>query len=1279
MSVEVRPEFDATAPLPDGTLLLEASAGTGKTYTITSLVLRAVAELGIELEQLLVVTFTRAAAAELRGRIRTRLLAALHAAETAVAADQEGTELDLEQLADGDRIVAHLLTGVDAAELRRRAARLRTAAEELDQATIDTIHGFCSATLSRAAPDVAVELDLELAEDVTGLIDELVHDHLVRELRHASDAWYRLVTAHVRPDQLREIARRLEAEPHLRVLPEPTLTGDPTTTWEEAVADLRARWAAQGTALVAWLADHGKDGFEGRYYNRTRPAREAAKLTAWCAEPVPDPGDLDAIHSALTYVSRRAIETRATTPAAVPDHLDVIDAADRLLALPGELATDVLVRFAGRVRGELTRRKTHRGVLSFGDLLVRLDEALADDATAAAVRAGVRARFSMALIDEFQDTDPVQWRIFDRLFGADARLQLIGDPKQAIYAFRGADVGTYLEVVQQVPADRRFTLLTNHRSDARYLDAVDQLFDPDRFGSLGPFGVADIPFPRVRARDSHREDRLRFPDGPRPPLVLRFVPRSLAAEDGGDPPAIITKGWAGPNLTRALVADVVELLTSGATLPADDDDVRRPVGPGDLAVLVRTNAQAQRIQTALLDAGVPAVLESDASVLHSPEATAVQRLLDALLAPSLERAVRPALLGPLIGVDAATLDAATDAERDGWAESLVRWATAWQERGIAVALRQVLDEQQAAEAVLQRARGERTLTNLLHLREVLHRVEATDRLGPAALAAWLREQRRSDTPEATDRQLRLESDADAVTVVTVHRAKGLQYGVVFCPLLWESRPVSKTEARVLRYRDPVRQQLVLDVEPDVDRKDEACQLAARARWEESLRLLYVALTRAEHRCVLMTGAFTSSGASPLYRLLHAAAPGPDGKLPTDPRDRSDEQLLAELRALASPEVEVTVLEAVTDPPRWTPPGGALPTLVHRDVTRPLDRSWQRTSFSRLTAGEHPTPRHAPPDDARDLDHLVGEPADGPLDAGATPRSGSASASDALLELVPPLAGFPRGPRAGTFLHELLEHLDLTADRERIAALVDERLRRSPFEVAWPGAPGGGRDLVDPGQLVEGIVGVLMTPLGPVLGDRRLADIPRGDRLDELAFDLPLAGGYAAGDAAVTLEAIAAVAERHAPTTTLPLERFAARLRARRSAPVRGFLTGSIDLVARLDGRYLLADHKSNWLGTRERLTLADHHPDRLAEAMLEGDYLLQASLYLVALHRFLRLRLPGYDYDRHVAGFAYLFLRGMVGPGTPRGADGTPYGVVAARPPRTYVEQLDAVLRGEAP
>ena len=1285
MSGQARRPFEATGPLPDGTLLLEASAGTGKTYTITTLVLRLVAEQRIALDRILVVTFTRAAAAELRGRVRGRVAAAVDAFERA----RDGT-LDVDALADDDAEIAFLVReGIERGEeeVAARLRRLREARERFDDATIDTIHGFCQRTLQQAAPDVDVDLGAELTEDLSDLVEAVVHDVATRELRSADADWYRALSeAGIGRGRLTELAERLEAEPHLRVLPEPDGAEEPQAVWSERVAAFRAAWREQGQALTDWLLEQAeaKAFADHAVYNRKKPSKEQARIDAWCEQDAVPFGVVE--DADLSYVSRRRIEGKLRDPTVLPAAFTVVDAAEALLDTPADLLTRFQVRVAHAIRDELARRKAAAGVLSFTDLLRSLERALSDPGTRDAVRAAIRARFDAALIDEFQDTDPVQWNIFASVFGgADGRLHLVGDPKQAIYAFRGADVHTYLAAARSVPATARFTLPTNHRSDQRYLDALERLFGrEDAFAPDGVFATPGIDHVPVRAAERHAADRLTFPGGPRPTLELRFVPRDLAlTPEQVEAGETIRKGWAAAQLPRHVASEVLAFLRSGAELPGGDGRARA-AAPGDVAVLTRTNHQARRIQAALQDVGLPAVIGSDQSVFDTPEAVALQRLLDALLQPGSDRAVRPALAGPVLGRSAAELVGADDRRWDGWVDAIERWGRLWRDRGLAVTLRTILAEEGTARRLVGEQRGARTLTNLLHLGELLHEAESARRLGPEGLAAWLREQRLAGHGRREELEQRLEDDAEAVQVVTVHRAKGLQYPVVWCPFLWEGRLLGPGEEHVLRFHHPDDQQLTLDLHVDADRppKSDHVLAAARERWEEGVRLAYVALTRAQHRCVVHTGPFTGSAPSALARLLHAASFTTDARgRPTaapDPTGHGDAELLADLHALATDDLGVTTVAELAPPRPWTPPPAPEVDLAARRLARELDRSWQRTSFSRLTHDDPAMPSVAADDgpdaEGRDHDQAVEE-------ADAAAVEPTADAADAADEPQVPLAAFPRGAEPGTFLHGVLEDLDFTHAHD--AAAVDAAIADRLDSTGLAG--------VDRTGLRHGLQAVLTTPLGEVAGERALADVPPDDRLNELAFDLPLAGGYAAAGTPVTLSRIADVLERHAAGTTAPLAAYAARLRQRRDVPVRGFLTGSIDLVMRFRGsagedhRHLVVDHKSNWLGEVDadgtaRSTVTHYHPDRLAEVMVDHDYVLQYHLYLVALHRYLRWRLgSAYRYEQHVAGVAYLFLRGMVGPDTPRAADGTPHGVYVDRPNPALVADLDAVLKGERP
>ncbi len=770
-------------------------------------------------------------------------------------------------------------------------------------------------------------------------------------------------------------------------------------------------------------------------------------------------------------------------------------------------------------------------------------------------------------------------------------------------------------------------------------------------------GTQDIEYVAVSAPDVHQADRLRWPQGP---SALRLT--QIMRE--GDEYAR-RKDWTNRHVPRQVAADVVRFLTSGAEIQ-DDDGSWRAVQPRDVAVLTRTNAQAQAVQEALQAAGVHAVATGGGSVFDSAEAVTLQRVLDGLLHPHRERDAKAAVITPLFGVDATTLVTMDEREWERRLEQLATWSQIWREHGVAEAMRRILDDGGRARLLTLRA-GERRLTNLLHLLELLHDAERRGRLGPTALAAWLRDRRHDPRKDRDATELRLESDEDAATIVTIHRAKGLEYPVVWCPYLWEQSSLFDSELPSLRFHDPADEdRLTLDLHVKHDRppKDAHKAQAKQETWQERLRLLYVALTRAEHHCTVYFGALTGYGKSPLGHVLHGLAGVTDKYLPSDAELAGR---VADLAASADGRITVATADLPDEVPGYPPPASQDGELAARERTQSLDRVWGRTSFSALASGDHPAVT-SEATDLRDVD--AGTEHEPPMDTG-----GDADQQEPDV----PLAAFPRGAAAGIFLHEVLERFDFTRADEpgELETLVADQLRRHRFV---------GQDA---GAVADGLRAALHTPLGGLAGDVPLAEVAYSHRLNELRFDLPLLGGDAAGRGrSVDVRRLAAVFDHHADGLPILADAAQAMRRLDRHA-VRGFLTGSIDLVFRRSvggrPRYFVADYKSNWHGDRgaepgsDRSTVSHYRPDVLGEAMVAHHYLLQAHLYLVALHRFLRWRLGGgYRYERDVGGVLYLFLRGMVGPATPATADGGRHGVYAWRPPAALVEDLDRLLGGEA-
>jgi len=900
---------------------------------------------------------------------------------------------------------------------------------------------------------------------------------------------------------------------------------------------------------------------------------------------------------------------------------------------PGSLSQERL-EFARAVRAEVDRRKHRRRVMSFDDLLSQLNDALEDPQSPARER--MRARWSVVLVDEFQDTDPVQWSVLHRAFGPDSgtrALVLIGDPKQAIYAFRGGDIDSYLAAVDGAH-DRR-TLSTNHRSDAPLVDALQVL---TRGAQLGHDSIEVLPVTAAH-------DGSRLADAPiGDPVRMRVV--DIPTEDDALPSIAAVR-----KVVAADLADqVAELLASDATYDG------RPVGAGDIAVLMRSLNQAGAIQHELAARGIPCVVADRDSVLTSQAADEWITLLEALERPSPDR-VRSVALTSFFGRTASELDAGGEELTDDIAEQVRDLVDIFRQRGIA-AVQEATVGWGLAARVLGRPDGERLLTDLEHVGELLHDAAHGRRLGLVALLAWLREERRDEAAAETAaaRQRRLDTDAAAVQIVTIHSSKGMQYPVVMLPHSFD-RWIQDTR-REVAVRHHVAGERMLEIGDPLDR-----DAVARSRAEdaaEELRLTYVAMTRAQSQIVLWWARTKNSANSGVSRLLlgrgadEAVVPAALYPLPS--------MTEAMERFTGWQQAGGLILESAA-------PTGASPIAAQRDHTvltaraleRTIDTEWRRTSYTGLLkAAETGAAATA-----------VTEPEiTGTLDEGDDESEQEAVAVPAARAdggLPSPMSDLPAGAGFGSLVHAVLEHADPQADdlADELRAVVTEHLRWWPVDA-------------DVDDLVAGLLPAFDSPLGEVADGLTLREIGLNDRLCELDFEIPLAGGDRP-DADVTqvrLGQIADVLRRHVLADDL-LSHYADHLVGPLGEQaLRGYLGGSIDAVLRVGERFVVVDYKTNRLGAPDApLTAEDYSPEAMAASMQHSHYPLQAMLYSVVVHRYLRWRIPDYDPARHLGGIAYLYLRGMCGPQTPM-IDGMPCGVFTWRPPAAMVVELSDLLAG---
>lgn len=721
-----------------------------------------------------------------------------------------------------------------------------------------------------------------------------------------------------------------------------------------------------------------------------------------------------------------AAEDRSVLENRIADLCNAGAGSGELTELAKRFVISLQSEFCEWAREQLARRKAERGVQSFDDLLTGVDDALRNDPRAA-LRKTVRERFPVALVDEFQDTDPVQYSIFAQIYSdSDSPVFLIGDPKQAIYGFRGADVFTYLKAAKV--ASRRYTLHQNWRSEAKLVDGVSAIFNQRQ----DPFVIEGIDFPPVRG--SGRTDAEAFTTCGRRDQPLRFW---IASADDR------------PRVGEALAAEIASLLAGETKIGA------RKLEPRDIAVLVNANAQPPGIQQALAKFHIPSVVYSAASVLKSAEATELLRILLAVAQPTQEKLVRAALATQALGLGATALETLSGDETE-WEATLNRFADyhlLWRDEGFVQMMRALLIAEKVRSRLLGWRDGDRRLTNLLHLIELLHTACVENRFGIDALIKWLARQISGPSDGRDEYELRLESDEDAVRIVTIHKSKGLEYEVTFYPYLRrEPWPGGK---EFLKYHEG--DELVLDLE------ESHPALQKREELAEMVRQLYVGLTRARHRSYLIwQGTSKKSKSKSALSWLFSKEVSADAFLDR----KGDSDTIAKVRAIfaCSDTTAVENLPAAAGGFFARPSPGEQP-LAARVFNQHIDSSWRISSFSSLISGRLEEP------DAPDYDAVESE-------------------SDLAEEAVLPAEGvhaFPGGMRAGTCLHLILEQLDFT-DRLQLRPLVTRRLTDFHFEQF--------DDVV-----CETLEKVLQTPLGEEAFT--LSEISRASRLSEVEFTFPI--------------------------------------------------------------------------------------------------------------------------------------------------------------------------------
>ncbi|KJZ46308.1 exodeoxyribonuclease V subunit beta [Pseudomonas fluorescens] len=1200
-----------------GSQLIEASAGTGKTFTISALYLRLVLGHGAESSgfgrellppQILVVTFTDAATKELRERIRTRLA--------------EAARFFRDETPAPDSLIAELREEYLPEQWSGCANRLDIAAQWMDEAAVSTIHSWCQRMLREHAFDSGSLFTQTLETDHSDLLGEVLRDY------------WRLFCYPMQGDALNWVRGNWGGPaallPRVRGLfsserdsvegKEPAeLITECLQERRAALLELKMPWRQWADELLAICHQGvGSKSVDGRKMQARYFEPWFEKIKAWAEDESLEQLDIG------TGFTRLTPEGMAEAwKGEAPSHPG-LDAMPGLKASLDGLPTPdaaVLQHAAQWVGTRFEEEKRRRAEMGFDDMLLRLDAALQSDG-GERLATLIREQFPVALIDEFQDTDPVQYRIFESIYriednNPECGLFLIGDPKQAIYAFRGADIYTYLRA-RQATAGRLHTLGTNFRSSHGMVSAVNHVFEraESRETGRGAFlfreksGENPVPFLPVESQG--RKEILHI-DG-------QVVPALNIWHLSADQP--LSGATYRQQLAAACASEITALLNGGqqgrAGFIQDGKDFRGLL-PADIAILVRDGKEAQAVRGELSARGVRSVYLSDKdSVFAAQEAHDLLTWLKACAEPDVERPLRAALACITLNLSLAELERLNQDEL-AWEARVMQfrhYRELWRKQGVLPMLRRLLHDFQLPQTLITRSDGERVLTNLLHLSELLQQA-AAELDGEQALIRHLSEHLALSGQAGEEQILRLESDEQLVKVVTIHKSKGLEYPLVFLPFICSAKPVDGSRLP-LHYHDATgKAQVTLrpTAELIVQADDE--------RLAEDLRLLYVALTRAQHACWL--GVTDLKRGNNNSSVLHLSALGYllGGGAPLAESaglKRWLEDLQQDCPALSYGEMPEATVE------HYHPPHNDATLLAPLIPKRKASENWWIASYSALRIGDSMS---VGTDEAPESPQAQKLFDDERLDPQA-PREVVAGGAD--------IHRFPRGPNPGTFLHGLLEWAGdegFAATPQAVEDAIARRCNRRGWE-GWITA------------LSDWLQHLLTSPLhigggqAPVVFERltqyrvEMEFWFASHKVDVLKLDELVRQYTHNGVARVAAEPVL----------------------------LNGMFKGFIDLTFEHDGRYYVADYKSNWLGVDD----AAYTEQAMEQSILDNRYDLQYVLYLLALHRQLKARLADYDYDRQVGGALYLFLRGTRAPSQ---------GVYFARPPRELIERLDRLFQGK--
>ncbi len=1161
----------------EGTNLIEASAGTGKTYTISHLYLRLLLEKQYDVRSILVVTFTEAATKELTERIRSNLGEVYGILEADKQAEDSVTA----------RILEDSLNQQSRETLK---TTLRKAIIRFDEASIHTIHGFCKKILSDYSFESSVLFDTDLITDQQGIVKEITEDFqritfsnssvLLSDIAGSSgldsSGWIRF-------------AFQLLGLPAARLVPDSI--PDIVDTMNALLEEINREWQTSGNEIKTILIEDDGLKRDQNTYRQDKLDDYFKSMDQLTADEIPSK-----LLKALSMLSSEKLELSLKKGKSAPTH-EFFKLCQKIVSIIPDVIIWLKHSFTGYLKQEMDLRKKQANIHTFDDLISTVYRGLNNKGLGPRLKALVREKYRVALVDEFQDTDSIQYEIFDTIFSGHDGLFMIGDPKQSIYSFRGADLFTYFKAARSVPKEKGFTLDTNWRSENGLIDAVNALFSDTE----NPFVLGDeIRYLKslVSEHSKGNTSKLEIKDDNRHHLVFWH----LENENPGKTGQPLNKDDAARQSIEETVKEISWILDQANKGRATIGGER--IKPSDMAILVLRNKDAQDLKHRLTQLNIPAVMTKSGNVFHTHEAHEIRKIMNAVAAPLQSTRLNSALASEIIGLEGNDILKLLedDTQRDNYEEHISRFSNyreIWSGKGFMSMFRRLMAEYGVRNKLLKLPGGERKLTNVLHLAELIHTKEMKDKPGINTLLSWLDQQRQSEEQQE-EHELRLERDDEAVQISTVFKSKGLQYPIVFCPFMWQRSAITSNDAISYHQDD----ELILDLGSD-DRLFIGREKAQQELLADLMRLLYVALTRAQNRCYVACGRIGKSSVSGLDYMFSGGVSKDQlliNELMTRISKLDGNQYLDMVRqCLEGKPISLqcsgeNTVQAVPYHPQISRESEELQCRDYPPKNQ-WTREWGIASYSRITAGGLPFHQE---------ELLL-------TDEGVDPVMGVLDSDEDTF------FGFPGGRVAGTCIHSVFERIDFKG-------LTTESLK-DPIEqslIKFGLADSEAEDNLastNALRMEKMIRRVLSAPLIAGNDTLFLNEIDPQNKLVELEFHFAMSR--------LTPKSLQAFASASKALQD--------RLKRLNFMPVYGYMHGFIDLIFKAGEKFYIVDWKSNNLGS----TYADYQADKLAQTMTDHLYDLQYYIYTVALNQYLEKRLPGYSYKKHFGGVFYLFVRGM--------------------------------------